>query len=206
MKIALFGATGRVGQAFIEEARKHKHLEIFAFVRSDNTKLPISEDHIIKGNARKPEDVNQIISKADTVVSCLSTDGDDTLSAAIRNIIESMKQNQVQRLLTVGTAGILQSRLEPDKYRFESIESKRKTTRAAEEHAGVYTMLLASDLDWTIICPTYLPDGDAAGTYRFEQDVLPEGGVKITVGDTAHFLYHELVSPQFFRKRVGLAY
>ncbi|MED0772442.1 SDR family oxidoreductase [Bacillus siamensis] len=206
MNIALLGATGRVGQAFIKEAQKHGHIEIFALVRSAGTALPISEKHIITGNARRREDIGRLISKADTVVSCLGTDGDDTLSAAMIHIINSMKQHHVQRLITIGTAGILQSRLMPDKYRFESSESKRKSTRAAKEHARVYEMLLAEDIDWTIICPTYLPGGEAAGVYRFEQDQLPEGGTKITVGDTAHFLYRELMNPQFVRKRVGLAY
>ncbi|MGV3271028.1 NAD(P)-dependent oxidoreductase [Bacillus sp. CIS52] len=206
MKIALLGATGRVGQAFIKEAQKHGHIEIFALVRSAGTALPIPEKHIITGNARRREDIGRLISKADTVVSCLGTDGDDTLSAAMIHIINSMKQHHVQRLITIGTAGILQSRLMPDKYRFESSESKRKSTRAAKEHARVYEMLLAEDIDWTIICPTYLPGGEAAGVYRFEQDQLPEGGTEITVGDTAHFLYRELMNPQFVRKRVGLAY
>ncbi|WP_269775475.1 NAD(P)-dependent oxidoreductase [Bacillus siamensis] len=206
MKIALLGATGRVGQAFIKEAQKHGHIEIFALVRSAGTALPIPEKHIITGNARRREDIGRLISKADTVVSCLGTDGDDTLSAAMIHIIDSMKQHHVQRLITIGTAGILQSRTMPDKYRFESSESKRKSTRAAKEHARVYERLLAEDIDWTIICPTYLPDGEAAGVYRFEQDQLPEGGTEITVGDTAHFLYRELMNPQFVRKRVGLAY
>ncbi|MEW4057794.1 SDR family oxidoreductase [Bacillus siamensis] len=206
MKIALLGATGRVGQAFIKEAQKHGHIEIFALVRSAGTALPIPEKHIITGNARRREDIGRLISKADTVVSCLGTDGDDTLSAAMIHIVDSMKQHHVQRLITIGTAGILQSRLMPDKYRFESSESKRKSTRAAKEHARVYEMLLAEDIDWTIICPTYLPGGEAAGVYRFEQDQLPEGGTEITVGDTAHFLYRELMNPQFVRKRVGLAY
>lgn len=206
MKIALLGATGRVGQAFIKEAQKHGHIEIFALVRSAGTALPIPEKHIITGNARRREDIGRLISKADTVVSCLGTDGDDTLSAAMIHIVDSMKQHHVQRLITIGTAGILQSRLMPDKYRFESSESRRKSTRATKEHARVYEMFLAEDIDWTIICPTYLPDGEPAGVYRFEQDQLPEGGTKITVGDTAHFLYRELMNPQFVRKRVGLAY
>ena len=50
------------------------------------------------------------------------------------HIIDGMKRHHVQRLITIGTAGILQSRLMPDQYRFESAESKRKSTRAAKEH------------------------------------------------------------------------
>ena len=80
-----------------------------------------------------------------------------------------MKHYGVHRILTIGTAGILQSRTEPEKYRFQSNESKRKTTRAAEDHLKGYLHLKESDLNWTVICPTYLPDGEVTGTYRVEK-------------------------------------
>lgn len=109
-------------------------------------------------------------------------------------------------LLRSAPQGILDSRYEPGKYRFETNESKRKQTRAAKEHAKVYEMLKESSLDWTIICPTYLPDGTAIGVYRTERNVLPEGGTSISVGDTADFLYRELVTGEYVGYRVGLAY
>ncbi|KAF1680355.1 NAD(P)-dependent oxidoreductase [Bacillus sp. SKDU12] len=206
MKIALFGASGRVGQAFLKQAAANGQFTIFALVRSHHTELPLPKDQVIMGNARRLEDVKKIVKDADIVISCLGTDGDDTLSAAIANILDIMKEQQIKRLITIGTAGILNSRYEPRKYRFETNESKRKKTRAAKEHAKVYEMLKDSSLDWTIICPTYLPDGIASGGYRAQRDVLPEGGTSITVGDTADFLYHELVTEEYIGCRVGLAY
>lgn len=41
----------------------------------------------------------------------------------------------------------------------------------------------------TVVCPTHLIDGEATEVYRTEKDILPEGGSKITVGDTAHFAW-----------------
>ncbi len=87
------------------------------------------------------------------MISCLGTDGDDTLSTAMAHILSVMEEQHIKRLITIGTAGILDSRYEPGKYRFETNESKRKQTRAAKEHAKVYEMLKESSLDWTIICP-----------------------------------------------------
>lgn len=87
-------------------------------------------------------------------------------------------------------------------------QMNRNESRPArtKEHAKVYEMLKESSLDWTIICPTYLPDGTATGVYRTERNVLPEGGTSISVGDTADFLYRELVTGEYVGYRVGLAY
>ncbi|MDR4434579.1 NAD(P)-dependent oxidoreductase [Bacillus tequilensis] len=206
MKIALFGASGRVGQAFIKQAAADGQFDVYALVRSQHTELPLPKDRIVMGNARSREDVKKVMKDAEIVISCLGTDGDDTLSAAMTHIIGIMRKQHIKRLITIGTAGILDSRYEPGKFRFETNESKRRQTRAAKEHAKVYEMLKDSSLDWTIICPTYLPDGTAAGVYRAERDVLPEGGKSITVGDTADFLYRELITGEYIGYRVGLAY
>ncbi|KHE67463.1 NAD(P)H-binding protein, partial [Halobacillus sp. BBL2006] len=103
-------------------------------------------------------------------------------------------------------AGILKSRYENGKYRFQTPESKRKKTFAAEEHVKVYESLEASSLNWTIICPTYLPKGEEQGSIRYEIDFLPEGGKKITVDDTARFAFQNLKDSSFPKKRVGICY
>ncbi|MEC1650495.1 NAD(P)H-binding protein [Bacillus vallismortis] len=206
MKIALLGASGRVGQAFLKQAAADEQFDIYTLLRAQHSGIPLPEDRLIMGNARRREDVEKVVKDAEIVISCLGTDGDDTLSVAMANIIAIMKEQHIKRVITIGTAGILQSQYEPGKYRFETSESKRKLTRAAKEHAKVYEMLKESSLDWTIICPTYLPDGAATGEYRVERNVLPEGGTSITVGDTADFLYHELITGEYAGYRAGLAY
>jgi hypothetical protein len=65
--------------------------------------------------------------------------------------------------------------------RYQLRESKRKSVRAAKEHHKVYNMLKQSPLEWTIICPTYLPNGESIGKYRVDYDFLPEGGTEISV-------------------------
>ncbi|MBP3048302.1 SDR family oxidoreductase [Bacillus subtilis subsp. subtilis] len=206
MKIALLGASGRVGQAFLTQAAADERFDIFALIRSQHADLPLSKDRTVMGNALRLEDVKKIMENAEIVISCLGTDGDDTLSTAMAHILSTIEEQHIKRLITIGTAGILDSRYEPGKYRFETNESKRKQTRAAKEHAKVYEMLKESSLDWTIIFPTYLPDGTATGVYRTERNVLPEGGTSISVGDTADFLYRELVTGKHVGYRVGLAY
>ncbi|HWI48216.1 MAG TPA: SDR family oxidoreductase [Rummeliibacillus sp.] len=205
MKLAIFGATGRVGGEIVRLALQDGH-EVKALIRTP-TKLK-NNDHltILQGNVFNEEDIENTVIGADVVISALGTDRTTTLSEGIPHIISTMKKHHIKRIVTIGTAGILDSRTESGKFRFQSSESKQKLTFAAEEHAKVYKMLAESNLDWTIVCPTYLPDGEAIGKYRIEKNKLPLNGEKITVGDTAGFAYEECFKQQFLYTRVGLAY
>lgn len=206
MNILLLGSTGRVGSHIAKLALEDKH-QVTALVRTPE-KLMINDVKlsIIKGDVTVKEDVERAMKNADVVISALNTDGTDTLTKSMPLIIDAMNAEGIKRIITIGTAGILQSRVEPDVLRYQSSESKRKLTRAAEEHHQTYLLLEESDLDWTVVCPTYLPDGEAIGTCREARDYLPEDGKKITVGDTAVFVYKQLESNQYIKSRVGIAY
>ena len=204
MKIALFGATGRVGGEILKRALADGH-EVKALVRSEKLKAHPNLEVII-GDVRNAEDIERTITGTTAVFSAIGTDRTTTLSDAAPLIVNSMKKNDVQRIISIGTAGILNSRLSPGLLRYEGGDSKRKMTFAAEEHEAVYRMFEKTSLYWTIVCPTYLPDGEARGNYRTEKDFLPMEGKEITVGDTGAFAYRQLESQEFLQSRVGLAY
>ena len=206
MNILILGATGRVGSQLVNYTLHDKH-HVTALVRSPE-KIQINNEHvtIIRGDVLNKEDIERAMYGIDVVISALNTDGATTLSESMPHIIEAMENEGIQRIITVGTAGILQSRTTPDLLRYQSSESKRKLTRAAEEHHKVYDLLKQSSLHWTIVCPTYLPDGDRLGEYRVERDYLPVDGVKIHVSDTAEFTYKQMYSNNYIKSRVGIAY
>lgn len=206
MKILILGGTGRVGSHIVRHALQDGH-RVRVLVRSPE-KIEYVHDNltVIQGDVLNQESVARAMHGMDAVISALNTDGGTVLSESMLLIIKAMEAERIKRIITIGTAGILQSRVTPEIMRYRSSESKRKTTRAAEEHEKVYRLLLQSELDWTIVCPTYLPDGKRLGDYRTEADFLPEGGSKISVPDTAEFAYNQLESSEYIRKRVGIAY
>ncbi|MCA0989839.1 NAD(P)-dependent oxidoreductase [Pseudalkalibacillus hwajinpoensis] len=205
MNVFILGATGRVGSKVLLQAVRDHH-NVSVLVRSPE-KLSIKEGiTIVEGDVLNEDDVMKASEGADVIISALGTDKTTTLSDSTPILLSVMKKQGIKRIITVGTAGILNSRTDPGVYRFESSESKRKTTRAAKEHLAVYEMLNRSQVEWTIICPTYLPEGDARGSYRVEDDYLPEDGKEISTGDTANFVYQELLEKKHLLKRVGIAY
>nr|WP_230309309.1 SDR family oxidoreductase [Planomicrobium sp. YIM 101495] len=202
----ILGATGRVGSELVEQALRGGH-HVNVLVRSpEKIQRNVDNLSIFQGNVLVKNDVIQAMHGMDVVVSALNTDGTTTLSESMPLIIEAMQETGITRIITIGTAGILQSRVTPEVLRYQSSESKRKLTRAAEEHHKTYEILAGSSLDWTIVCPTYLPDGERKGKYRVERDSLPEGGARITVADTAEFAYKQIDSLDFNKVRVGISY
>ncbi|MDM5294239.1 SDR family oxidoreductase [Peribacillus simplex] len=206
MNILILGASGRVGGQIVTYALHDRH-HVTVLVRNPE-KLQINCENltIIQGNVLNKGDISHAMHEIDVVISALNTDGTTTLSESMPLIIEAMEEEGIQRIITIGTAGILQSRTTPNSLRYQSSESKRKSTRAAVEHHKVYDMLKQSPLEWTIVCPTYLPDGESVGKYRVEGNFLPEDGVEISVPDTAEFTFSLIKSSDYIKSRVGIAY
>lgn len=206
MKILVFGATGRVGSRIVNHALDDGH-SVTALVRNpDKIQLRSDQLTVIEGNTLNKVDIDRVVHGIDVVFSALSTDGTTTLSKSMPSIINAMEKEGIKRIISIGTAGILNSRVSPNIFRYQSDESKRRTTRAAEEHRKVYNLLKASRLDWTIVCPTYLPDGERTGEYRVEKDYLPENGSEISVPDTSEFAFSQLTGNDYMKSRAGIAY
>lgn len=206
MKICIFGATGRVGSQLMKLALQDSH-DVTVLVRNQNSLVMKQNNlHIVEGDVLQENDVKKALKGADIVLSALGTDGNGTLSHSIPSIIKYMDEEGINRIIMIGTAGILQARTNPQIYRFQSEESKRKTTTAAEDHLAAFLALKNSKLCWTIICPTHLIDGEETGEYRAEANMLPLDGSKITVGDTAHFTWSLVNEEVYVNSRVGIAY
>ena len=206
MNILVLGGTGRVGTQIVMYVLDDSH-HVTVLVRTPE-KVQLNNENltIIQGDVLIKEDIVRAMYGMDVVISALNTDGATTMSESMPLIIDAMKNEGINRIITIGTAGILQSRVTPDLLRYQSSESKRKSVRAAEEHHKAYDILKQSNLEWTIVCPTYLPDGERFGTYRTESNFLPEGGSKISVPDTAEFAFSQINSSEYLNSRVGIAY
>ena len=206
MNILVLGGTGRVGSQIVTYALHDRH-HVTVLVRTPE-RIQINNENltIIQGNVLNKDDIVDVMHGIDVVISALNTDGTTTLSESMPLIIEAMENEDIKRIITVGTAGILQSRTTPNSLRYQTSESKQKSTRAAKEHHKVYDMLRQSTLEWTIVCPTYLPDGERVGKYRIDRNFLPEGGAKISVSDTAEFTFKQIKASDYIKSRVGIAY
>lgn len=202
MHIALLGASGRTGRYFYEQALAQGHSLTVLVRKPCFTDERVTE---VIGDACDQQVVLKACEGADSIVSALGTDNAQVLSRSTPCILAAMQAHAITRVLTVGTAGILQSRTAPEKLRYETAESKRTLTTAVKDHRAMYEQLQASPYDWTILCPTRLIEADVMGAYRLEVNYLPIDAQQIARIEVADALMHLLTATDVNKKRIGIA-
>ena len=77
--------------------------------------------------------------------------------------------------------------------------------RSTGKDAGAMEAMLAREsLEWTVVRPPRLTDGERTGKYRVLDGHLPKRGFVISRADVADFLLSEAESPKHIRKIVGV--
>jgi uncharacterized protein len=209
MRILILGANGRVGTQLVKQALEQGNI-VTAFVR-DKSKMKIEESANLKiftGNAENKKDLTEAMYKQDAVLSALGGNGlnEDPKRYALRmtNIIEAMKANGVKRIIAIANRGVLQfdeNTVIKDKSDF-SPEYKN----VVEGHWQTYFTLLKSDLDWSVIAPSDIREGEAKKNYRTRKNYHPQNGEYISTGDVAFAMLEELKKNEFLKSRFGIAY
>jgi putative NADH-flavin reductase len=192
MKIVVFGATGRTGIPFVQQALDAGH-EVVGFVRTPS-KMPIVHDNLslIKGDAMQAEDVAQAIAPdADAVVSVLAPTKNsppDMLPRAAQNIISAMKGAGIERLVYMTGAGVRVEQDEPglmdNVIRFALKTISGDVLKQSEE---AVEKVRNSPLNWTVVRAPMLTDGDHTGDYRVGW-VGVNTGPRLLRADAADFI------------------
>ena len=200
---------GRAGKLLTEYALEAGH-SVTAFSRSvDKADLSHPKLRYVKGDVLYPALLEAVMPGHDAVISVLGVrnfSGPITLlSEGMEAIVNVMKNTGVKRVLTIGGSGILQqtdTRLRRDDPGFPPY-----LHNITADHYRVYDILSHSGLDWTIVTPPYMPDGERTSEYLVEADYFPQNARnEIAVEDVADFIIKELNENKFVGKRVGIAY
>jgi putative NADH-flavin reductase len=151
MRIAIFGATGRTGRPLVDEALERGH-DVVALVRRPKHDLPDTVE-VVRADARESQPVRHVVDGADAVLSVLAiaagTEPTTELSDATRVIAETMRDEDVRRLVLTANSTVFTDREVKDPFRI-----------VAEEHRRNVAMLRGTTLDWTVLAPTMLRDGE----------------------------------------------
>ncbi len=203
MELLVFGASGRVGRRLCEYAVTDGH-RVTAFVR-DAARAP-DGTAVVEGDVNDSDDVAAAVGGQDAVCSALGPDDGDftAIDTGVENLVAAMEASDVERLVAVAAAGILQAT--PRRLRLDLAGFSETLRPLADAHQSVYDRLSLSELDWTLVCPPRLPDGPPTNHYRTAVDYLPDGGQSVSTGDVAMFVYQVTVDGCHSRERVGIAY
>ena len=209
MKIALYGATGMIGQSILKEALSRGH-EVTAVARDTSKLTPADHLHIVKGDVLDTAGVAATVQGHDAVVSAINAPPDDpqVFVRAAHSLIDAATQAGVRRLISVGGAGSLE--VAPGLKLFDTPEFPEAWRPTAKALGAALEAYRASDLDWTFISPAgVIAPGDRTGKFRLGGDQLltdANGESRISVDDYAIALVDELEHPKSIRRRMTVAY
>ena len=209
MKIALLGATGGTGQEILKQGLALGHT-IRVLVRSpekvetEHERLEVIRADVMKESA---EALAEKLGSSDVVISSLGTGTNLGItrlySEGTERVASAMKRAGIERLIAVSSTGTDPTNHEPWWYLWFV---RRLLINVYVDQARMEQDLMVSDLDWIIVRPSQLTNGEKTGEYRVAPRHNPEGGVRISRADVAHFILDQLGKDTYSRQTPALAY
>ncbi|HSG42046.1 MAG TPA: SDR family oxidoreductase [Anaerolineales bacterium] len=204
MKLAIFGSSGRTGVELVKQALEKDH-KVTAFLR-DPARLPVQHDQLetITGDVLTGENIADAVQGQDAVVCVLGSNDlkkTDIRSTGTANIIQAMKQQNVQRYIVVsamGTGDSWDTLSSTGKFLYATVLKNSRSDHEAQEIA-----VKASDLAWTIIRPSGLTDEPKTGEYEVGENI-PAKTSRIARADVADLVLKELEQNAFIGKAVTI--
>jgi putative NADH-flavin reductase len=214
MKLALFGANGPTGRLLTEQALAAGHT-VTAYTRHADA-FPIHHEQlrVMQGDALDLSAVEQAVAGQDAVLSCLGTKysrKEITLySNGVANMVEAMHDHDVHRLVCVSSSVTDPKTKSQDTgggYMFEKVLKPFITNVIGKTmYADLLRMerlVMASDVDWTIVRPSGLFETPAVTAYRVGEGFLRERFT--SRADLAACLLEQAGSDHYLRKTLAVA-
>ena len=202
MKLAIFGATGKSGQALVAQALAAGH-EVRALARTPAKLGSQAGLSIMAGDAADVAAVRETLAGCDAAISLLGNFNrkpNTEVSDATRTIVSVMEAQGPRRLVVVTTIGTgdsfapLRSPLFKLIIRFVAKEIWRDRERQE-------AVVRASVINWTIVRPGGLTDGTATGRWTLtDSGAAQPRKVSIARADLSAALLETVVDPMLTRQ------
>lgn len=151
--ILLLGATGTAGSAITKELLKEEDIHITLFARHAS-QVKRDSEHVttVDGDATSLNDLDKVMKNQDVVYCAISG---EQLPLIAENIVKSMKENAVERIIFMGAIGIYNEIP-------EEIDGKDNVDQNEEQIPNrlAVDIIENSQLNYTIIRPGFLEEGD----------------------------------------------
>ncbi|MFI6743634.1 NAD(P)-dependent oxidoreductase [Nonomuraea sp. NPDC050451] len=172
MKLVIFGANGPTGRLATAQALAEGHT-VTAVTRHPEA-FPLSDPalDVAKADALDPEAVDRVVAGHEAVISTLGvpygSEVPTPFSRSAENIVAAMAAHGVRRLVCVTSTGVPMKPPPGETlvYRKVIVPMLLRMGRPLYEDAARMEELVSrTDLDWTVIRPSGLFDGDAVTGY-----------------------------------------
>lgn len=212
MKILLVGATGAIGSRILNEAVSRGH-EVTAVARHPQSLANSERVKVVQADAKDVSTLARLAAGHDAVVSAVSPRADggkEQYLAAIRGVLEAVKQADVPYVLFVGGSASLE--VAPGKKVLDTLRERYSTEQLAEPIvvAEARDLIFPSDVNWTFLSPAgSISPGERTGRSRLGglQPVKDAAGTsRISMEDYAMAAVDELEHPEHARQQFNVGY
>lgn len=209
MKITIFGATGKVGQQFIDQALQDGHI-LIAHTRNHQK---ITRQHenltVVEGDVLDPASVEAAIKGSEVVICVLGMpllNKDRLRSKGTQNIVAAMEKTGVKRLVCLSALGAGDSfDMLPGYYKYLIVPLAMRHLFA--DHNAQEAVIRNSSLDWTIARPGNFTGGTHTGHYQHGFTKIDKSiKIKISAADVADFLRRQIDDDTYLHKAAALSY
>jgi putative NADH-flavin reductase len=212
MKIAVFGASGRIGSRIVNEALNRGH-DVTAVVRHpEDYTLIHNHLKVARADLFKAKDVETAAFDQDAVVCAYSnTKGSpaSTIAELPIPLIKGMKQAKTKRLIVIGGAGSLEVPSGMQLVDTPNFPVEYKTTALAHRDA-LKLYKTDNELEWTYVSPAAeIAPGERTGRFRTGGNQLlkdEQGKSFISMEDFAIAIVDEIENPMHIREQMTVAY
>ncbi|MFF0153640.1 NAD(P)-dependent oxidoreductase [Micromonospora sp. NPDC005203] len=180
MKLVVFGANGPTGRLTTEMALARGHLVTAVTRRPGSFPLSGAGLRVVGTDVLDAAAVDAVIAGQQAVISSLGIPYTKqtvrVYSQGAANIIAAMKDHGLRRLVCVTSTGTTGEHAEGETFTFKKIIAPillRMGRTVYDDMARMEKLVRASGLDWTVIRPAGLFDGDVITDYRAEPRRLP---------------------------------
>lgn len=195
LHIALFGATGGTGSLFLRQALEAGH-HVTALVR-DARRMRLAHPRLtlVVGSVLDHERVVQTVQGVDAVVCALGApprSGSRIREQGTRVIVQAMHATGVRRLVVQSSHGIGETAQELP-WLMRWLVAPLYLKPVFDDHERQEAVVHGSSLDWTLIRPPHLTDGEPASALASGPAFDPATmTMKIARTDVARFLLQQV--------------
>lgn len=210
MIISVYGASGRLGQAFIEAATAAGHTLRLHYRSKPSEQVP-EHSTVIVGSLADPTAVREVLRGADAAVVLLGHKDDARvpyIADATKLIVQAMKALEQKRLMVVTGAMIGENSGNLGlAMKITGVFARRSAHDGMMEDRDEQERLVKSSrLDgWTVIKPPKLTDGPASESVHIEPTLSVGMNSRVSRASLARVLVRELEAPKFLQQSVFVA-
>jgi putative NADH-flavin reductase len=209
VKLVVFGSTGGVGRRIVAQALGRGD-DVVAFARSPK-KIDRNLEHLLvaEGDVLQYATVERAVRGQDAVLCTLGmpiTDKSRLRTNGTRNIVRAMQETGVKRLVCLSSLGVGDSRgVLPFLYRYLIAPLVLRSLLA--DHEAQENHIRSSGLDWIIVRPANLTDGERTGAYQHGFTTKRRDlAFRVSRADVADFMLKQVVADTYLHKTPSLSY